>query len=736
MKYIHRLLIITAISFTFFSCAELDESALHFIPEKPEEAAMKEFINQYDVLKTYVNRDANPDFKLGIGMPVSDFLKKETMFSLALTNFDEISSKNSINYGNVVKNDGSLDFTTFRNYIEAATEAEMIVFGHAICWHANQNANYLNELIAPIILPTEESSGTTVIADFESDDMGKTYSMTGNGAATVVADPAGQSGNVLHISGPASYSYPILNVTLPAGRKLGDYLTLTMDFHGTGSSGLYGSGMRMAVNDITAQVTYKSPSGFGCPDGGWGRGKIVMDFASQNLTPAQKELTSFTIMVGSGTGAGNYYIDNITMEWESSSGTSAGANTVTDFDSDAIGNTYDMTNGGSATVVKDPAGADNQVLNVISNQSHPIFSVALPNRITLGDCTKISLKFYGTGSTGRYGQGMRLSINGSSLFNFRSPADYGCQDNQWGNINLDLSTITLSPAQKQLTEFTIAVGSATGAGNYFIDDVVIHWERNNIIEKTPEEKEELISEALETWIAGLMETNGGFVKAWDVVNEPMSDDDNLMLRSEETDPNPDNNFYWQDYLGDNYAQYAINYARRYFKEYGGNETELKLFVNDYGLEKDGSRKCERLIEMIELWEKEDIVIDGIGTQMNLTYSLDPISQEQNKNNIIDMFRKLTETGKLIRISELTIGVEDENGTPVKTADLTFVQQQSVSDYYDFIVRKYFEFIPAAQRYGITIGNPVDTSDAIGLWNSGYNRRYTYTGLADGLTGEE
>lgn len=735
MRHLYKLLIIAVASLIFLSCAELDNNSLNFIPERPEEVAMSEFINQYDALNAYIDRDANPHFKLGMGMNVSDFLKKETLFSLALSNFDEISSKNSVNHGNTVANDGSLDFTTFSTYIEAATKEETTLFGHALGWHANQNGIYLNELIAPIIIPSDDSEGSTVIADFESDNIGKTYAMTGNGTATVVADPAGQSGNVLHIGGPASYSYPKFEIVLPAGRKLGDYKTLTMDFNGTGSTGLYGSGMRMAINNIDAQVTYNSPSGYGCPDGAWGRGRIVMEFESLNLSPAQRELTSFTLMVGSGTGSGDYYIDNVTMDWESSGGTSVGATSVVDFDTDDVENTYDMTNGGSATVLADPTGADNKALNVISNQSHPIFSVALPERITLGDCKRITLKFYGSGSTGRYGQGMRLSINGSSLFNFPSPADNGVQDNQWGGINLDLSTISLSVAQKELNEFTIAVGSATGSGNYFIDDVVIHWEKNNIIERTPAEKEELISEALETWIAGVMEINDGFIKAWDVINEPMSDDDNFMLRSEDTDPNPNDNFYWQDYLGANYAMYAVNYARQYFKEYGGNESELKLFVNDYGLEKSGSRKCERLIEMIQQWESEDIIIDGIGTQMNLIYSLDPTLQEQYEEGILSMFRKLSDTNKLIRISGLTIKLQDQNGAVIETSDLTFTQQQSISDYYNFIIKKYFEIIPSEQRYGISITNPVDSSDSIGLWNSTYNRRYTYTGFADGLAGE-
>jgi GH35 family endo-1,4-beta-xylanase len=473
-------------------------------------------------------------------------------------------------HGSVVKDDGSMDFSAVENFIQTAKDGGITVYGHTLCWHAHQNITYLNELIKG-----KYYSGTTIIADFESDELDKTYPMTGNSTATVVLDPIGQSGKVLRVGSsatPANYSFPKISVTLPEGRKLGDYKTLTLDFYGTGSTGLYGGGMRLGINDKPL-VVFGSPASFGCPDGGWGRGKIVLDLGKLNLSESEKELTNFTLIVGSGTGSGNYYIDNVIMSWE------------------------------------------------------------------------------------------------------------------YSEI------------------------------------------------KTPAEQKEILTQALETYIDAIMKVSANYVTSYDVISEPMSDNEDYMLKSAATEPNAGTNFYWQDYLGENYACDAIRFARQYFKKYGGNENDLKLFVDEYGLENYGNSKCERLLQMIDQWEEEGVRIDGIGTQMNLSYSLDSTLQEQNKESIMAMFRKLAETGKLIRISGLTIGVTDQNGMPVKTADLTFAQQQSVSAYYEFIVRKYFEIIPATQRYGITISNPLGTSDVIGLWDSAYNRRYTYTGFADGLAGE-
>jgi hypothetical protein len=67
----------------------------------------------------------------------------------------------------------------------------------------------------------------------------------------------------------------------------------------------------------------------------------------------------------------------------------------------------------------------------------------------------------------------------------------------------------------------------------------------------------------------------------------------------------------------------------------------------------------------------------------------------------------------------------------------------MSDHYKFIVQKYFEIIPAAQRYGITHWCPVDSPESsswrggepVGLWSLDSRRKHTYAGFAEGLSGE-
>ena len=66
----------------------------------------------------------------------------------------------------------------------------------------------------------------------------------------------------------------------------------------------------------------------------------------------------------------------------------------------------------------------------------------------------------------------------------------------------------------------------------------------------------------------------------------------------------------------------------------------------------------------------------------------------------------------------------------------------MAEFYQFIIEKYFEIIPAAQRYGITqwcaTDSPADSGwrggEPVGLWDINYNRKPTYAGFANGLAG--
>lgn len=269
----------------------------------------------------------------------------------------------------------------------------------------------------------------------------------------------------------------------------------------------------------------------------------------------------------------------------------------------------------------------------------------------------------------------------------------------------------------------------------------------NSIPLTPEEKAEALTNELERWIKGMMEACGGYVKAWDVVNEAVSGGpwgQRYELQSANNTDGADKKFFWRDYLGDDFVRIPVKFARQYFEEFGGNPADLKLFVNDYNLESDwdDNQKLKSLIEWIARWESDgETVIDGIGTQMHVTYYLNPETQKSKEEHVVKMLELLASTGKLIKISELDMGIADAEGNTIKTADVTFEQQKAMAEYYKFIVTKYFEIIPAAQQYGITQWCITDSPDGsgwragepVGLWDINYARKPAYGGFCDALT---
>jgi hypothetical protein len=60
--------------------------------------------------------------------------------------------------------------------------------------------------------------------------------------------------------------------------------------------------------------------------------------------------------------------------------------------------------------------------------------------------------------------------------------------------------------------------------------------------------------------------------------------------------------------------------------------------------------------------------------------------------------------------------------------------------YKFVIDKYFEIVPAAQRYGITLWSPLDSpansgwraDEPVGLWNKDYVRKLAYSYVAEVL----
>ena len=298
---------------------------------------------------------------------------------------------------------------------------------------------------------------------------------------------------------------------------------------------------------------------------------------------------------------------------------------------------------------------------------------------------------------------------------------------------------------------TAAFGFARAQNNtLYFDNISISVAESvqHDVEKTPAEKKEILLAEMDRWIEGMMTTCNGRVKVWDVVNEPIEDGANptkLRTTPQATKNDPTiNEFYWQDYLGENYVRDIIRLARKH----GGDD--LTLFINDFNLEKyqNGSnKKCKTLIKYVNQWESDGVTkIDGIATQMHIHYNTNAWEQSQLENSIVDMFELLAATGKLIKISELDMGLKNGNTTVYwEDTNIPNETHQKMAEFYTFIIEKYFEIIPPAQQYGITHWKPIDplkgngkgwkAGEPVGLWFNDYmntDPKPAYGGFADGI----
>lgn len=360
-----------------------------------------------------------------------------------------------------------------------------------------------------------------------------------------------------------------------------------------------------------------------------------------------------------------------------------------------------------------------------------------------------------------YTMTIKAQATGDATLNYSVGSWY--PDNTSGAITID----------NTMKEYTVTVNPKVDGGfvllqtGDFVGDITIeslkitHKGSDKTIPLTAEQKRDTLKWAMDRWIAGMMEATDGYVKAWDVVNEPISGggndgSGNYVLQSYELNNNGDPTnvasgvFYWQYYMGDlDYMRTAVASARKHFK---GNPDELKLFVNDYNLESDwdDNKKVKSLVEWIKKWEADGVTkIDGIGTQMHISCFEDEGIQANIEKHIVKMFEIMAASGKLCRISELDMGYVRGNsrwsGTKLKTSQVTKAEHQKMTDFYKFIIKKYFEIIPAAQQYGICQWCLTDAPDGggwrggepVGIWTEGFKaRKAVYGGFADGLAGAE
>lgn len=147
----------------------VDDKPLAFDVEKPASIAGMEYLNDYNVLKSYISGSANPDFKLGIALAANDYIAGGQVTQLANSNFVEMTAGNAMKYASCVADDGSMNFDAVQNFVSAAKAGGLTIYGHTLAWHAQQRNKYLNSLLVDKEIEDDGSVIKNVVVrkDFE-----------------------------------------------------------------------------------------------------------------------------------------------------------------------------------------------------------------------------------------------------------------------------------------------------------------------------------------------------------------------------------------------------------------------------------------------------------------------------------------------------------------------------------------------------------------------------------------
>ncbi|MDR7131985.1 GH35 family endo-1,4-beta-xylanase [Algoriphagus sp. 4150] len=710
MKPIYKYLLFLAISIGAASC--VDQMATdEFQVEKPATIAAQEVLNSYGVLKSYIDTLAYPDFKLGGAVDMAEYSSKGVMYRLINSNFDEITAGFGMKHGAVVQANGNFDFSRVNSMLETASGAGVSVFGHTLAWHANQNAAYLNSLLEPLVVNSPAFANELDLSSPMSGELGE-WEKTGD--VTIKTDWGMGEGTAAFVltsgagSNPESLQLKTPEIPVIKGKAYEIVLYIKSDVPGSG--GITFEGLSNNSPEIDWMNTGSDSSAF----------KTGISWQEIRFRVSDFVGNSFKIKINLGYVPDvSYSIDINNLYVFDPTGEPAISNLISDGDFESGTGWGGWGNGSTRGVTEEGMGFGG------SGRS---FYVTNPS-IT-GGFWEVQTS-YELAEPLKNGEEYKLSFwvkgdaEGIIRPELQSP-DYS--SNGFGQVGVtkewkQVSLITVATAPDRV-RFVISYGEFEGT--VYLDNVVLSSASlsggtTTLVIKTAEEKTAIVSGEFGRWIAGMLANSKAHIKAWDVVNEPMDDDNPSELKTGvgKTDL-PADHFFWQDYLGKDYAVKAFELAEQY-----GNPDD-RLFINDYNLEYSLA-KCQGLIDYVSYLETKGITVDGIGTQMH-------IGIDSDKDNIVEMFKMLAATGKLIKVSELDVRVN----TPNPTAEILDLQREM----YQFVAEKYLEHVPAAQRYGITVWGIKDSDmnsswlpgEKQGLWDINLNRKPAYAGFAEGLEG--
>ena len=132
------------------------------------------YLDEYQALKDYIDYTKYPNFKLGAGTTVNDYLNQTLVKDMINKNFTETVAGNAMKMASCVDGNGNMNFETVKRYVNAATKAGLNVYGHTLAWHSQQPKGWLLRLMAD---KPDTSSGQEVLTVIASKDFTSSQSV-------------------------------------------------------------------------------------------------------------------------------------------------------------------------------------------------------------------------------------------------------------------------------------------------------------------------------------------------------------------------------------------------------------------------------------------------------------------------------------------------------------------------------------------------------------------------------
>lgn len=704
--------------------------AQNYTTGNPADPTNYGYLKNYLPLKQYINYEKYPNFRLGIAIGGNDYLNNSTVKAVVNGYFTEVVTGNEMKMSSCVNNSGTMNFGTVINFVNSASAAGINIFGHTLAWHSQQPVGYLNGLIkdkAPLPI---EGSDTTVWSLMKSKDftqdksIGWTSDKTTYGYTTTFVSDGLQVHTTKKVNS-WEVQYIVMD-NIPTVK--GETYKMTITVKGSAAGNIHsklGDWSGGASAEIPFTTTWKD---------------VVINYTST--------LNNSFLLFQNGDFVGDIWIKNIRFD-KSVEGKKASRSCIimnaTAKNANVWDNQFWIKLGSFRSGDKYEFSADVRADNAAkaSTQIHNAPG-SYVNYQAIGD-VNFTTDWKTVTKSGTF-----TSAGQSIAFNLN---EYTSANNYYlDNVSFKVNGVELVK-NGNFEGTDVSSFAWKRFGESLIAPTISNYQYVQLPQSIPlssQVKHDTLVFAMSRWINGMMSACGGKVKAWDVVNEAISggDSDGDGVYDLQHYNGDESNFFWQDHMGDlEYTRQAVRLARLHYASSmaskGGDDGKLTLFVNDYNLESDwdGNGKLKSLIKWIERWEADGVTkIDGIGSQMHISCYMNESTQTSKKNAVENSFKLMAATGKLVRISELDMGMVDASGKDVPTANMTEAMHQRMASYYEWIIKKYLEIVPAKQQWAIcqwcATDSPTNSgwraNTPVGLWTLDWYRKHTYAGYARGL----